>query len=145
MSAQAAEPIHEAQADGDVEVAETVVRRMEELNPQQAEAVAHAIAAVSKDKGTPIRIDLPNGPPSRPYKALLPDDPNAPVVIYRSADGGTWLVAALLDRDKYKAYRQAERANLLDDPAFKALIMGALGILGIYLISRAASKAGSPA
>ena len=40
MSAQAAEPIREVRVGGDVEVAETVVRRMEELNSQQADAVA---------------------------------------------------------------------------------------------------------
>ena len=141
MSAQAAEPIRRAQASGDVEVAETVVTRMEQLDPRQADAVARAIGTVSADPGTPIRIDLPGGPPGRVYKALAPADPEAPVVIYRRAAGGTWLVAALLDRDKYSLYRQAERANLLDDPAFRALIMAALSLVGIYLLSRANAKA----
>jgi hypothetical protein len=138
MSAQAAEPIRDAQDD--VEVAETVVRRMEELNPLQADAVARAIGTVGQDQGKPIRIDLPGGPPGLPYKALTPADPNAPVLIYRSSGNGTWLVTALLDRDKYLAYRQAERANLLDDPTFRALIIGALGVIGFYLISRAAAR-----
>ena len=61
-------------------------------------------------------------------------------MIYRQAAGGTWLVAALLDRDKYRLYRQAEQAKLLHDPAFRALIMGALGLVGIYLLSRAGAK-----
>lgn len=140
MSAQAADPIREAHASGDVEVAETVVTRMEQLDPQQAAAVARAIASVGKDQGTPIRIDLPGGSRSRGYKALAPSDPEAPVVIYRRATGGTWLVAALLDRDKYRLYRQAERANLLDDPVFRALIMGALSAFGLYLLNRASTK-----
>lgn len=143
MSAQAAEPIGQSQRRGDVEVAETVVRRMEDLDPHQAEAVARAIAAVSEDRGRPIRIDLPGGPANRVYKALAPSDPEAPVVIYRQAAGGTWLVAALLDRDKYRAYREAEQSNLLDDPTFRALIMGALGIAGIYLLSRAVARGGA--
>jgi hypothetical protein len=124
-----------------VEVAETVVTRMEQLPSHQAESVARAIAAVPADQGVPIRIDVPDSPSGRKYKALAPEDPDAPVVIYcREPILGNWLVVALLDRDKYQQYRHAESANLLDDPAFKALMSAALIAAGVYLIVKSGTK-----
>jgi hypothetical protein len=124
-----------------VEVAETVVSRMEQLPAHQAEAVARAIARVPTDPGVPIRIDVPGGPPGPNYKALAPEDPDAPIVIYhQERTRGNWLVVALLDRDKYQEYRQAEKTNLFDDPAFQTLMTAGLIAAGVYLIVRAGSK-----
>jgi len=126
----------------DVLVAQTVLDRMDQLDPVRQDAVARAIQAVGQAPAAPIRIDVPDGPPGAEYMALAPSDPDAPLVIYRklhegqSNPGFAYLVTALLDADKYQQYKQVEAARLLDDPAFKALVQG-LAVGGLaYLVAR---------
>jgi hypothetical protein len=139
-----AAPIEDLPVASDVLVAQAVLDRLEKLadaNPEQAAAVAEAILTVGEAKAVPIRIDLPNGPPGAKYMVLAPSDPDAPVIIYRpripAVDGGPgWLVTALLPRDEYQQYREAERTGLLDDPTFQKLMLAALALGIIWLASR---------
>lgn len=139
-----AAPIDELSTASDVLVAQAVLDRLEKLadaNPEQAAAVAQAILTIGQAKAVPIRIDPPKAPPGTKYMALAPSDPDAPVIIYRQRNpkvdsGPGWLVTALLSRDEYQQYREAERTGLLDDPAFQALLVAAAALGVIWLASR---------
>ena len=139
-----AAPIDDTPVTSDVLVAQAVLDRLEmlaEANPEQAATVAHAILTVGQAKAAPIRIDLPNGPSGSKYMALAPSNPDAPVIIYRrrvpEVDGGSgWLVTALLPREEYQQYREAERTGLLDDPTFQKLLLAGLALGIIWLASR---------
>jgi hypothetical protein len=88
-------------------------------DPEKARAVDEAIRQIPNGAGNPVRVDVPDAPTDREYRAIVPADAGAPVVFYRSLaanpDGG-WLVTALMDQDKYEDYRRAERSGLLDTP-----------------------------
>jgi|CZKW01.1.fsa_nt_gi hypothetical protein len=93
--------------DSAVRVPQAFIRRMRELPPLAARAVADAILDIPAGRGMPIRLDVPGDPPGTRYRALLPDSEQAPAVIYRESlpgEEGRWLVTALMDRDAYRAY-----------------------------------------
>ena len=119
-----------------VQVAQPVLRKLRSMERQVAAAVTRTILRIPQDTGKPIRLDVPDDPPGREYLALLPDLQEAPAVIYRRENPG-WLVTALMDRDKYRAYRQAEQKGLLDDPVVRFAATAALVAAGIYLAGRA--------
>jgi hypothetical protein len=111
-----------------VQVAQTVINEMEDRLPRgQAAAVARAIQRIGTEVGTrssvPLKINVPGAPPGSRYLAAIPDDEQAPVVIYREpADKvSNYLVAALADRDTYRKYERAEQQGLLDDPVAKSV------------------------
>jgi hypothetical protein len=126
------------------------MEKLRSMDRPEAATVTRTILRIPKAKGKPIQLDVPNDPADREYLALLPTNPEAPVVIYRR-DGDGWLVTALMDRDKYRAYRQAERTGLLDDPVVRFAAAAALVAAGIGILagSRAGqgsnTGAGSPA
>jgi hypothetical protein len=72
---------------------------------------------------------------------MVPDDDHAPVVMYRDADDGGYLVTALVDRATYKTYEIAEQPGFLQSTTFKAAV-GAVAAtaVGILLGSRALGK-----
>jgi hypothetical protein len=70
------------------------------LSPGHATAVARRIDHLADQPGVPLNAELP-GPPGSSYLAAVPDDDDAPVVIYRSTaagEEGDFLVTALVDR-----------------------------------------------
>jgi hypothetical protein len=117
----------EASADGAsarVRVADPVVREMRALPRGQAAATARAIAGIGPDMGVPLRIPQPDQP-GRRYLALVPGDPELPVIVYRpltAHEGAGYFVAALASRDAYAAYREAEQSGLLDTELGRALL-----------------------
>jgi hypothetical protein len=112
----------------DVVVARTVIDQMHRLPPPQAAAVARAIQSIGHARGEPIRIEAADIPPDASYFTLVPDDDQAPVIIYRTIPPGSevrWRVTALVSREDYRKYREAERRGLLDDPTVKTIIRAA--------------------
>jgi hypothetical protein len=108
-----------------VEISQSVMRRLRSTEPAVAAEITRTVLRIPRENGTLIRLDVPNDPPGRSYFALAPEDTLAPVVIYRR-DGDKFLVTALMDREKYSAYRQVEQQGLLDDPVVKLAAAGGL-------------------
>lgn len=102
----------------------------------QAESVARAIAAIGKAPGRPVKAPDGNG---RQYLAMVPDDDEAPVVMYREADDKGYLVTALVDRATYKTYEIAETGHgFFQSNTFKAAVSAvAAAAVGVILGSRA--------
>ncbi len=94
---------------GSIRVAQTVLRDLEELSEEDADAasaVRQAIDSIGKVPGEPFRVNL--GSESRwKYRAMVPTREAAPVVIYRR-DGDGWLVTALISREAFQRQKQAE-------------------------------------
>jgi hypothetical protein len=135
-------PAENGQAN--VRMTPTAIDALHELARPQAESVARAIAAIGQAEGKPVAApkdtqqDNGNG---RQYLAMVPDDDQAPVVMYREADDGGYLVTALVDRDTYKTYEIAEQPGFLQSTTFKAAVGAvAAAVLGIILGSRAMGK-----
>jgi hypothetical protein len=120
-----------------VRMTQAAINALHELARPQAESVARAIAAIGQIKGKPVAAPGNNG---RHYLAMVPDDDEAPVVIYRKADGG-YLVTALVDRATYQTYEITEQPGFLQSTTFKAAIGAiAAAAVGIILGSRAGAK-----
>ena len=109
----------------------------------QAESVARAIAAIGQVAGNPVVA--PEEGNGRQYLAMVTDDDNAPVVMYREADDGGYLVTALVDRATYKTYEIAEqRHGFLQSTTFRAAVGAvAAAAVGIILGSRATGRSPS--
>jgi hypothetical protein len=110
----------------DVRLSQAAVNALGRLPDAQAKAVAKAIARISSGAGTPLRIQPPSMP-SGSYRAVVPDNDEAPVVIYRElgrAEGGGYLVTSLTSRSDYEGYQRADRSGFLDSDAGRALISG---------------------
>ena len=131
-----------------VRVTPTAIDALRELARPQAESVARAIAAIGQAEGRPVAIpqdaqqENGNGNGNgRQYLAMVPDDDHAPVVMYRDADDGGYLVTALVDRATYKTYEIAEQPGFLQSTTFKAAV-GAVAAtaVGILLGSRALGR-----
>jgi hypothetical protein len=129
-----------------VRMTPTAIDALRELARPQAESVARAIAAIGQTAGKPVAIpqdaQQENGNGNgRQYLAMVSDDDHAPVVMYREADDGGYLVTALVDRATYKTYEIAEQPGFLQSATFKTAV-GALAAtaLGILLRSRALGK-----
>jgi hypothetical protein len=129
-----------------VRMTPTAIDALRELARPQAESVARAIAAIGQAEGRPVAIpqdaQQENGNGNgRQYLAMVPDDDHAPVVMYRDADDGGYLVTALVDRATYKTYEIAEQPGFLQSTTFKAAV-GAVAAtaVGILLGSRALGK-----
>jgi hypothetical protein len=129
-----------------VRMTPTAIDALRGLARPQAESVARAIAAIGQTAGNPVAIpqdaQQENGNGNgRQYLAMVSDDDHAPVVMYREADDGGYLVTALVDRATYKTYEIAEQPGFLQSATFKTAV-GALAAtaLGILLRSRALGK-----
>jgi hypothetical protein len=129
-----------------VRMTPTAIDALRELARPQAESVARAIAAIGQTEGRPVTIppdaQQENGNGNgRQYLAMVPDDDHAPVVMYRDADDGGYLVTALVDRGTYKTYEIADQPGFLQSATFKtAVATAAATALGILLGSRALGK-----
>jgi len=105
--------------------AEAAFGELQATAPDQADAVSEAINHITAKDGR--RIDLPGAPAAEPFLAIEPRDPDAPAVIYRHAangEPGKWLVVSLMNRDDYRAARQAEQALATTPPAVRELVNG---------------------
>jgi hypothetical protein len=105
--------------------AEAAFSELQATAPDQAAAVSEAINNITAREGR--RIDLPGAPAAEPFLAVEPRDPGAPAVIYRHAangEPGKWLVVSLMNRDDYRAARQAEQALAATPPAVRELVNG---------------------
>jgi hypothetical protein len=105
--------------------AEAAFGELQATAPDQADAVSDAINHITAADGR--RIDLPGAPAAEPFLAIEPRDPDAPAVIYRHAangEPGKWLVVSLMNREDYRAARQAERALATTPPAVRDLVNG---------------------
>jgi hypothetical protein len=100
------------------------------LAPDQAAAVARTIQHLAERRGVPLRISA-TGPRGENYLVVTPDTDHAPAIIYREmspGEDGSYLVAAVVDRDTFREYQRAEQQGLLDDPAVQALAAAIAGV-----------------
>jgi hypothetical protein len=116
------------------------LREMRMADPQKAQAVDDAIRHIPSGAGEPIQLDLPEAPPGRQYRAIVPHATDAPVVIYRSLEpsehvDGNWLVTTLVGRDQYREYRRAEMNGLLDTPEVRDATASLLGTVSSILVN----------
>src|ERR1700722_7278201 len=108
--------------------AETAFSELRATVPGQAAAVSDAINDIIVRPGQPT--NLPGAPPAEPFLVKEPSDPSAPVVIYRRAttdEQGKWLVVSLMNRDDYRAARQAEQILAAAPPAVRNLVKTVIG------------------
>ena len=122
--------------------AEAAFSELQATSPDQADAVSDAINTIIAADGR--RIDLPGAPAAEPFLAIEPRDPDAPAVLYRHAangEPGKWLVVSLMNREDYRAARQAEQALATTTPAVRELINGV--VAGTVATSDVTPKAGT--
>jgi hypothetical protein len=103
--------------------AEAAFGELKATAPDQADAVSDAINDITVRPGQ--RINLPGAPPAEPFLAKEPRDPGAPAVIYRRTttdEPGEWLVVSLMNRDDYRAARQAEQTLAAAPPAVRDFV-----------------------
>jgi hypothetical protein len=118
-----------------VRMTPAAIDALHHLARPQAEAVARAIASIGQAEGKPVAAPAVNG---RSYLAMVPDDDDAPVVMYRQAEDNGYLVTALVDRATYKTYEIAEQPSFLQSATFKTAVGAvAAAAIGIILGSRA--------
>jgi hypothetical protein len=98
----------------DVFFSSTAVDAMDQLPAPLIEPVAAAIARISRKErpDKELAITAPENPGEH-YQVMIPDYPDAPVVVmYRRLAGKDerrgWLVAGLLDRDIFEKYENTE-------------------------------------
>jgi hypothetical protein len=111
-----------------IAVAGTVIRRLETLRADQAEAVRAAIRTIGIAPGEPV--DLPTERPGTPYLAQRPRLATAPVVIYRRTqpdEPGDWLVVSLMTPEEYRQQKHDEQSGALRDPVVRQDIRIAAG------------------
>jgi hypothetical protein len=102
----------------DVRMTPAAIKALYDLARPEAVSVARAIAAIGKAAGTPVASPNANG---RQYMALVPADEKAPIVMYRKAGDGRYLVTTLFDRETYNAYKIAQHTPaFLQSSTFKA-------------------------
>jgi hypothetical protein len=126
-----------------VRMTPAAIDALRELARPQAESVARAIAAIGQTEGTPLDAPSANG---RKYLAMVPDDDKAPVVMFREADDGGYLVTALVDRETYKTYEIAENGHsFLQSHTFRATVGAvAAAVVGVILGSRGGRSSFGP-
>jgi hypothetical protein len=94
-----------------------VTAELQKLPDDQREAIAVAIGQISPDSGERVRFRSPRT--GEQYRAIIPADPDAPVVSYRllmpdDKHGRGFLVTGLIDRSTWDGYKTADGAGVLD-------------------------------
>jgi hypothetical protein len=109
---------------------------LEKLSPGQAGAVHAAIRDIPSKHGQ--RFNIPGAPPAEPFLAVEPENPDAPVVIYRRTttdEQGDWLVVSLMNPGDYHAVRRAEQSLAAAPPAIRdivnAVVEGAVATVNV--------------
>jgi hypothetical protein len=121
-----------------VRMTPAAIDALHKLARPQAESVARAIATIGQVPGKPVEAPNGNGNGNgRQYLAIVPDEDEAPVVMYRAAEDNGYLVTALVDRDTYQTYEIAEQPSFLRSTTFRAAAGAvAAAAIGIILGSR---------
>lgn len=120
-----------------VRMTPAAVGALRKLARPQAESVARAIATIGQARGKPVEAPNGNGN-GRQYLAIVPDDDEAPVVMYRNSEDKGFLVTALVDRDTYQTYEISEQPSFLRSTTFKTAVSAvAAAAIGIILGARA--------
>ena len=126
-----------------VRMTPVAIDALHELARPQAESVARAIAAIGQVPGKPVEAPNGNGN-GRQYLAIVPDDGEAPVVMYRESEDNGYLVTALVDRDTYRTYEITEQPSFLRSVTFRTAVGAvAAAAIGIILGSRAGRSSSS--
>jgi hypothetical protein len=115
-----------------VRLSRYAVTALEKLDRGEAHAVAEAITRINSGDGKPLMIQS-RAMPSERYWVVVPDDPVAPVVIYRKlarSEGVGYLVTALAGRSDYEGYERAERDGFLESAAGRLVTGVAAGVGG---------------
>lgn len=121
----------------DVRMTPAAIDALHKLARPQAESVARAIAAIGQVPGKPVEAPNGNGN-GRQYLAIVPDDDEAPVVMYRQSEDNGYLVTALVDRDTYQTYEITEQPGFLRSTTFRTAVgTVAAAAIGVILGSRA--------
>jgi hypothetical protein len=111
------------------------------LSPAQAAAVARCIDQLADRPGVPLTT-ASSSPRGGPYLAAIPDDVDAPVVIYRRTtpgEQGDFFVTALADRATYAECVRAAQHDGQDHPLDRVLsLLATAQILGGGRVSPAA-------
>jgi hypothetical protein len=118
-----------------VRLSPPAIEAIRELPKSQATAVAEAIRRIGPDQGTPLKI--PPGKGGGQFLAIVPDEADAPVVIYRKLtpdEGEGYLVTAIVEREEYEGYQRAEREGILDTPLGRLLLGVAAGAAAYALV-----------
>jgi hypothetical protein len=111
-----------------IAIARTVIRRLDTLPADQADAVRDAIRTIGIVPGEPV--DLPTARRGTPYKAQIPRLATAPVVIYRRTqpdEQGDWLVVSFMTPGEYRQQKHDEQSGVLRDPVVRQDIRIAAG------------------
>jgi hypothetical protein len=110
-----------------IRVARPVIDELRRMtDPNVAAALRRYINSIPHSAGVPI--DIPDPPPGTQYLAIVPEEQELPVIVYRPTlpdERGEWLITALLGRDTYEQQRQAEKRGLLQNDAVRAGIKAA--------------------
>ena len=101
----------------EVRVSRAAIDALEDLPKRHTRAVAAAIDNLRSGKtGQRLKFSLP-GAYSENYYAMRTGDGDAPVVIYRpltEAEGGGYLVTAIVGHGDFGAYERADEKGILD-------------------------------
>jgi hypothetical protein len=120
-----------SQADGnDVRLSRLAADTLHELSDDAAETVAETIDRIGVDRGQSLKI--PRSKTGGTFYAMVPTDKDGPVVIYRRLapdEGEGFLVTAIINRQEYVGYLQAERRGALDTPLGQFLLGVAAGVV----------------
>ena len=128
-----------------VRMTPAAIDALHKLARPQAESVARAIASIGQVPGKPVEAPNGNGNGNgRQYLAIVPDEDEAPVVMYRESEDNGYLVTALVDRDTYQTYEITEQPSFLRSTTFRTAVGAvAAAAIGIILGSRAGRSSSS--
>src|SRR5713226_5734565 len=117
-----------------VRLTSRVISALEDLPAEVTGSVVRAIERIGKEEGE--SFEPPDGGAGERYMVMVPDDDQAPVVVYRQDESG-YLVTGLTKRADYKTYIRPEPpAAFLDTPAGQAALLAGRALLILYLLSR---------
>ena|ERR1700683_332589 len=94
-----------------------VTAELQKLPEDQRAAIAVAVGQIGPDSGERVRFRSPRT--GEQYRAIVPANPDAPVVSYRplkpdDKHGPGFLVTGLIDRSAWDGYKAADGAGVLD-------------------------------
>jgi hypothetical protein len=117
-----------------VRLTHRVISALEDLPTRVAGSVAQAIQRIGKEEGEPFESS--DGSAGDRHMVMVPDDDQAPVVVYRQDEDG-YLVTGLTKRADYRTYTHVEpSAAFLDSPAGQAALLAGGALLILYLLNR---------
>jgi hypothetical protein len=113
----------------EVRVAPSVVAELDGMKGAHARAVAQAIRDIGHQPGIWLAAEPGQGECDRQYAVMAPDDPGAPVAIYRAVGPGSFLVTGLGDRDTYNMFESGGLPASTQGSVSAAIAEAAIGIV----------------